>query len=419
MYKKLKREKFNIFQLLSLIGFIFYLIAVLFGPSGPQWPQKLEDVSDISMSNPVNQVVYSVIFFLSFFSVLPHYKKLFYWLNREKFILFFLLWCGLTIFWAIDPFVAFKRYFQYITTSIVFISVLLNFKNEEIIIKTLTVILSLYLFITLIVVLTIPQATDPAFNSWRGLHPQKNNLGQTASLGIIFFFNMYFNVKTIKEKIYILLFLLMALTLLIGAFSMTNILLMAIFGVFFILFRSNKVFEPLGIGKKTAFLIISFVSVLLLSILLLGSDLYLKLFEVIGKDPTFSGRTEIWYLVLNSSTNLITGVGFQSFWIPEHLSKIILFQYWIPNQSHNGYVDIILEIGVVGLILFLFVLYSLFKKVHIKNHILWILFIVYALLLNFSESTLIRPHHFTNVFFYLSFWVISFNYNFKNNNSGG
>ncbi|MFZ2322549.1 MAG: O-antigen ligase family protein [Ignavibacteriaceae bacterium] len=407
------KSRNTVIELLSLTGLILYLGAVLFGTSGPQWPQKLEDVSDMVMSNPVNQVVFSTIFVLSFFSVLPHYKKFLYWLNREKFIVFFLLWCGITILWAIDPVVAFKRYFQYLTTSIVFISVLINFKDEKIILKTLTIILSIYLFVTLIVVLTIPQATDPSFNTWRGLHSTKNNLGQTAGLSIIFFFTMLLRESELIKKITLSFFLFIAVILLFGSFSMTNILLIMIFFILFIVFKSNKLFEPLGIKNKTAYLIISFALIILLVVLALGSDLYSKFFEFIGKDPTLTGRTEIWSLVLASSTNLITGVGFQSFWIPEHLSKIILFQYWIPTQSHNGYVDIILETGFVGLFLFLFVIYSFVKKLKIKGNKIWVLIVIYTLLLNFSESTLIRPHHYTNVFFYLSFWVVSFKKHFN------
>ena len=409
------RSKNKIVELLSLAGLLLYLGAVLFGTSGPQWPQKLEDVSDITMSNPVNQVVFSTIFILSFFSVLPHYKKLLYWLNREKFIVFFLLWCGITIFWAIDPVVAFKRYFQYLTTSIVFISFLINFKDEKIILKILTVILSIYLFVTLIVVLTVPQATDPSFNTWRGLHPTKNNLGQTAGLCVIFFFTMLLRKNELIKKITLSFFLVIALILLFGSFSMTNVLLITIFTVLFIIFKSNKLFESLGIGNKTAYLILGFVFILILSVLALGSDLYLKFFEFIGKDPTLTGRTEIWYLVLSQSYNeLITGVGFQSFWIPEHLSKIMLFKYWVPTQSHNGYVDIILETGIVGLFFFVVVIYYLLARMNFKNNQLWVFFIVYAILLNFSESTFIRPHHFTNVFFYLSFWVVSFKKYFIN-----
>lgn len=410
------KEKLNIYQLISLIGFILYLIAVLFGPSGPNWPQKLEDAADISMSNPVNQVVYSAIFLLALISVIPNYKNLFAWLNREKFIVFFLLWCGITIIWAIDPFVAFKRYFQYITTSLVFISVLLNYNNEKIILKSLLIVLSLYLIVSLIVVLTVPQASDPEFSAWRGLHPQKNNLGQTASLNIIFFSVMLLHSKSIKEKIVLIFFLIVALILLVGAFSMTNILLVTAFGIYYTLIKVNKIFEPLGLGKKALFILFIFVSLTLISIILFGSGLINKFFELIGKDPTLTGRTDIWYLVLSETkNNLLTGVGFQSFWIPEHLSKIILFQYWIPNQSHNGYVDIILETGIIGLLLFVIAVTSIIKKLNIKNNIMWVMFIIYALLLNISESTLIRPHHFTNVFFFMSFWVISYKFYFNTN----
>ena len=405
--------KNKVFELLSLAGLILYLGAVLFGPSGPQWPQKLEDASDIIMSNPVNQVVYSSIFIISFFALIPRYKDFFYWINREKFIVFFLLWCGITIIWAIDPVVAFKRYFQYLTTSIVFISILINFKDEKIILKTLSIILSIYLFVSLIVSLTIPQATDPSFNTWRGLHSTKNNLGQTAGLSIIFFFTMLFRENELIKKTALSLFLFIAIILLLGSFSMTNIILIMIFFTLFIVFKSNKLFAPLGIKNKTAYLIIFFVFILLLTILALGSDLYTKFFEFIGKDPTLTGRTDVWSLVIASSNNLITGVGFQSFWIPEHLSKIILFQYWVPTQSHNGYVDIVLETGFVGLFLFLFVLYSFARKIKIKENGIWILIVIYTLLLNFSESTLIRPHHFTNVLFYLSFWMVSFKKHFQ------
>lgn len=409
------KEKLNIYQLISFIGFTLYLIAVLFGPSGPQWPQKLEDVSDISMSNPVNQVVYSTIFLLAIISVIPSYKNLFYWLNHEKFIVFFLLWCGITIIWAIDPLVAFKRYFQYLTTSLVFISVLLNFKDEKFILKNLIIILSIYLFVSLAVVLAIPQATDPSFNTWRGLHPTKNNLGQTAGISVIFFAYQLFLQNSLYKKIFFLFFLIIAAILLLGSFSMTNILLVSIFTAFFLFSKSNKIFEPLGIRNKVVYIIIFFAIIFLITILTLGSGVYTKFFYLIGKDPTLTGRTDIWYLVLSQSINeLITGVGFQSFWVPEHLSQMTLFQYWIPTQSHNGYVDIILETGFVGLILFLFIVFSFFKKIDLKEEKIWVLIVIYALLLNFSESTLIRPHHFTNVFFYLSFWVVSFKKYFPN-----
>jgi len=402
-------KKQNIFQIISLTGLILYIIAVFFGPTGPQWPQKLEDAGEISMSNPVNQVVYTIIFLLSLVSVLPKYKVLLKWLDAEKYIIFFFAWCAITIVWAIDSTVSFKRLFQYLTTSLVFISVLINYGSERQILNTIKYLLSSYVLISLIVVLIIPQATDPTFDTWRGLHPTKNNLGQTASLCIIFFTYYFYTSKKLIEKSIVLFLLFISVLLLVGAFSMTNIILMFIFTSVFIFIRITKIFSKLGIGSKFSLLTLFFSLMIISSVFIIAPDLYLAIFDIVGKDPTLTGRTEIWALVLSASIDdLIIGVGFQSFWIPQHLVTIELFKYWIPTQSHNGYVDLVLETGIVGLSLFIFSVIFVLKQVSFKEDILWVLFILFAILLNFSESTFIRPHHPTNVMFYASFWVISY-----------
>lgn len=407
--------KIRITQLSSFLTFILYLLAVLFNPSGPQWAEKSYDVSEMTMSNPINQVFYSFIFILAAISITPHYKKFFFWLNFEKIIFLFLLWCGITIIFAIDPFVSFKRLFQYITTSLVFIAFYLNIPDEKYLIKILKYLFGFYIILTLLVCLVIPDAKDPSFNTWRGFHATKNNLGQYASVSIIFFSYLYLISKNLLEKIFNFFFITLSLVLLIGSFSMTNIVLMTIFITFFILINGRKIFEPLGLSQKFFFVMITFFILISITIFIIYPELTAIFFEITGKDPTLTGRTEIWALVLNQSINdLITGVGFQSFWIPEKLSKIILFQYWMPNQSHNGYVDIILEVGIIGLILFAFVVYSFIKKINLKSNGLWFSIVFYVLLLNFSESTLIRPHHFTNVMFYCSFWTLSFKEYFHN-----
>lgn len=400
---------FNIYKLFSVLQLVGYILAVIYNPSGPQWGVKSNDVFDITMSNPVNQVYYSFIFILSVIAIIPHYKSFFYWLNREKFILFFLIWAGVTVLIAINPFVAFKRYFQYITTSLVFISFFLNFSNEKLLLNILKYLFSTYLVITLIICVLIPDAKDPAFNTWRGLHATKNNLGQHAAIIIIFFTFQYVSSFSRLNKLYNIFFVLLSIILLIGSVSMTNIVLINVFAIFFFLLSSKKILNIIGIGYNFVISLIVVYSIIIGVTLILYPEIFNIFFDITGKDPTLTGRTDIWLLLLSQNTNnLITGVGFQSFWIPEKLSKLTLFQYWLPNQSHNGYLDIILEIGIVGLILFLLVIYSFMKNAKTNNNYIWISIVFYTLLLNLSESTLIRPHHFTNVMFYCSFWAVSF-----------
>lgn len=74
--------------------------------------------------------------------------------------------------------------------------------------------------------------------------------------------------------------------------------------------------------------------------------------EASGRDSSFTGRTGIWQTVLSEPINPFFGTGYTSFWLGERLQRI-----WnlYPNtrllQAHNGYLEIYVNLGVVGLIL--------------------------------------------------------------------
>ena len=44
--------------------------------------------------------------------------------------------------------------------------------------------------------------------------------------------------------------------------------------------------------------------------------------SALGKDPTLTGRTEIWGFVLGLHTNPLVGTGFESFWLGPRLTKM-------------------------------------------------------------------------------------------------
>lgn len=80
-----------------------------------------------------------------------------------------------------------------------------------------------------------------------------------------------------------------------------------------------------------------------------------------NSDPTtLTGRTDIWsagfQLLMLDPTRLITGMGFDSFWnaaFTDHISKVVKFKI---SESHNAYIDLIFELGIVGLVLWVTVL---------------------------------------------------------------
>jgi O-antigen ligase len=77
---------------------------------------------------------------------------------------------------------------------------------------------------------------------------------------------------------------------------------------------------------------------------------------VLSKDSTLTGRTELWALVLVAIGNHPwLGYGFDSFWqgLQGDSLTIIRGVGWLVPTAHNGYLDLLLGLGVVGAVLFL------------------------------------------------------------------
>lgn len=82
-----------------------------------------------------------------------------------------------------------------------------------------------------------------------------------------------------------------------------------------------------------------------------GSDVV----HALGRKSNLSGRTDIWAAVLASGTNPLLGAGYESYWISPHeiiFARILRDQgWWHPeglNEAHDGYLEIYLELGWVG-----------------------------------------------------------------------
>jgi O-antigen ligase len=73
---------------------------------------------------------------------------------------------------------------------------------------------------------------------------------------------------------------------------------------------------------------------------------------LMGRNTTLTGRTEIWKVVLHFAGNPLVGTGYESFWLGNRLQEIRgAFTDFNVNESHNGYLEIYLTLGWIGLIL--------------------------------------------------------------------
>ena len=72
--------------------------------------------------------------------------------------------------------------------------------------------------------------------------------------------------------------------------------------------------------------------------------------HAMGRQSDLTGRTAIWDAVIPMSPNLMLGAGFESFWLGSRLDRMWhAFPVFQPNEAHNGYIEIYLNLGWVGL----------------------------------------------------------------------
>jgi len=96
------------------------------------------------------------------------------------------------------------------------------------------------------------------------------------------------------------------------------------------------------------------VHALVLSLLVTSSLVILfggSIFHALGRNSTLTGRTEIWAAVIPMAANPLVGAGFESFWLsPLVHQRLAEVMPGLPlNEAHNGYIEVYLNLGWVGL----------------------------------------------------------------------
>jgi O-antigen ligase len=80
-------------------------------------------------------------------------------------------------------------------------------------------------------------------------------------------------------------------------------------------------------------------------------------YDLLGRDPSLTSRTDVWALLLEFSSDPILGAGFMSFWTGDRMTSIWEQLGAGILQAHSGYIEQYLNLGYVGvgLMLLLFV----------------------------------------------------------------
>jgi len=136
--------------------------------------------------------------------------------------------------------------------------------------------------------------------------------------------------------------------------------------------------------------------------------------EALGRNMTFTGRTDIWVHINAHTVNPLIGAGYWNFWGgPEGFAISQAMHTKVPN-AHCGYLDIFIDGGMIGLGLLFAILIVSGNRIiaHIsrdgdENRLLRVrlAFLVIAMIYNLSESTFARmmPMWFSTILMMVEF----------------
>jgi O-antigen ligase len=99
-----------------------------------------------------------------------------------------------------------------------------------------------------------------------------------------------------------------------------------------------------------------------LAVLLLALQLTLNLSglaaQVLGRDMTLTGRTDIWSGLLKEGSNPLIGTGYYSFWLGDRIERLSQNFFYNLNEAHNTYLETYLNSGLIGVALLFAVILS-------------------------------------------------------------
>lgn len=243
---------------------------------------------------------------------------------------------------------------------------------------------------------------------WRGIYSHKNPFGRVMSLGAV----TALLLANDRPRHRWLIWTMCSLMIIFVVASRSSTALV----VFFTLIAFIPFYRILRF-QSDLLMVIGIPAVLLLGssiALLVGSaDTFASAF---GKNLTFSGRTDLWATVIDEIFQQpLLGYGYKGYWQGFNGPSAVIWSKfsWLPPHSHNGLLDVWLDLGSLGLttllISFVFLAWTAIFKIRKTKMFLGLfpaLFLTFMFLSNLTESALLRPDLFWVLYFSLPFLVV-------------
>jgi len=335
-------------------------------------------------------------------------------ITRNFALTLFIAYALLSVFWSEFPLISLKRWIRDLGNYVMVLVVLTDPSPWEALRTLLRRLAYLLVPLSILLIKYFPEL-GMGYSRWtgdayfEGVATTKNMLGAICLVSGIFFFwdtvMRWADRKDLGTKRTLQVnaaFLVMTLWLLRLSHSATSTLCLGI-GCLIIAATHSNFFRRNPAGLK----VLIPATLCLVLVLELGFGISSAVAGAVGRDPTLTNRTELWNIVLSEARNPLFGAGYESFWLGTRLREVWReFSFGI-NQAHNGYLEVYLNLGIVGVILLIGFLigsyWNICKKTRplsltslglalwmimlfynvteaaFKSHLMWLIFLLVAL----------------------------------------
>ncbi|MDC7676432.1 O-antigen ligase family protein [Asticcacaulis machinosus] len=280
-------------------------------------------------------------------------------LNKHWFLLILPVYCLLSVFWSQYPAVSARQGFQLALSLIIAIVIASRVPARN---------LFFILFVCNVMVLGLCLlfGARPSGAAWQGIFASKNAFATVIAMVFLFSLAMLYE-KRMKLTLKIVALGIMSICpfLLLKAQSAGVIMGLVPPVLLMVLFQMTRGWKPV---QRIAMLTFGTWAAIVAGLALAPyfSDIFASVLRHFGKDPTLTGRTELWDIAFaHIAEHPLLGIGYRAYWVvgnPD--AEALWLKFGVKSGGgfhfHNLYISNAVEIGLIGVAIQSIILYGTF-----------------------------------------------------------
>jgi exopolysaccharide production protein ExoQ len=307
----------------------------------------------------VLQLAYLGVYGIITLFIIAHLRRFAWTATRDKLLLLVIAYVLLSVLWSSAPQVTLRRSVVFLgaTGFGFYLATRFSLRQQ---VRLLAWMLGISAILSVLLALAMPHlgiGTGVHAGDWQGIYGQKNALGRLMAMAAMLFWLALSDPRRNKWVTWSLILLSAALVWLSASATSVVILLGIVFlAPFYRILRqrNTQVIPPLVIGGIL-------LATLIVAVILINAE---PLLAYAGKNITLSSRLPLWRDVLQEiGQRPWLGYGYNGFWTGAEGEAADIWNSfgWHPDHAHNGYLDMALDLGVIGLGLVLLHILSSFR----------------------------------------------------------